>query len=110
MRVGGTVALTLLLAGAVAHAQPKEKPLSPPIQNGSTVTLEYTLTDDAGKVLDSNKGQDPLTYTQGQEEILPALESALTGMRAGDQKQVTLAPKDGYGDVDPRRSPRCRRS
>ena len=102
MRVAVGVILTLLLVGEIAHAEPKENPLSPAIENGFTVRLEYTLTDDAGKVLDSNKGQDPLTYTQGQEEILPALENALTGLRAGDQKQVTLAPKDGYGEVEPR--------
>ncbi len=103
MRVAGVIALTLLLAGGIAHAQPEEKkPLSPAIETGSTVKLEYTLTDDAGKVLDSNKGQDPLTYTHGQEEILPALENALKGMRAGDHKDVTLPPTDGYGEVDPK--------
>lgn len=102
MRAAGIIVLALLLAGAIAEAQPKEKPLSPAVENGSTVRLEYTLTDEAGKVLDSNKGQEPLTYTQGEEEILPALEKALAGMRAGDKKQVTLAPKDGYGEVDPK--------
>ena len=102
MRVTGAIALALLLGGCIANAQPKETPLSPAIENGSTVKLEYTLTDDAGKVLDSNRGQDPLTYRHGQEEILPALENALKGMHAGDHKDVTLPPADGYGDVDPK--------
>ncbi len=71
------------------------------IEDGSRVSLEYTLTDDAGKVLDSNKGRAPLTYTQGEHQIVPGLESALTGMRVGEHRTVTVAPADGYGDVDP---------
>ena len=103
MRVAGIVALTLLLAVGIALAQPEEKkPLSPAIDDGSTVKFEYTLTDDAGKVLDSNKGKDPLTYRHGKEEILPVLEKALKGMRAGDHKELTLPPADGYGEVDPK--------
>jgi len=92
---------SLVLTLGIAHAQPQEKATSPAIERGSTVRLEYTLTDDTGKVLDSNKGREPLTYPQGEEQILPALERALTGMRAGEGKQVILKPEDGYGPVDP---------
>lgn len=100
MKIALAIMPTLLLAVSTALAE--EKPPSPTIEKGSIVKLEYTLKDDAGKVLDSNKGQDPLIYTQGEEELLPALERALIGMRAGDHKAVTLAPKDGYGEVDPK--------
>jgi len=102
MRVAGTIVLTLLLAVGVAQAQSQEKPAGPVIENGSKVQLEYTLKDDTGAVLDSNKGRDPITYTQGEEQIIPALEKALNGLRAGDQKEVTVAPADGYGEVDPK--------
>jgi len=91
----------LLLALGVAQAQPKEKVLSPAIESGSTVQFEYTLKDDDGTVLDSNKGRGPLTYTQGQKQIIPGLEKALNGMRAGDEKQVTVQPEDAYGPPDP---------
>lgn len=89
--------VALLAALASAGAQETE----PPIESGSKVSLAYRLTDDAGAVLDSNEGQAPLTYTQGSEQILPALERALTGMRTGDRKRVTVPPAEGYGDVDP---------
>ena len=102
MRVAATVVLTLLLAVGVAQAQSQEKPAGPAIQNGSKVQLEYTLKDGTGAVLESNKGQDPLTYTQGEDQIIPALEKALNGMHAGDQKEVTVAPADGYGELDPK--------
>src|SRR5580765_8222877 len=31
------------------------------VENGVTVKLEYTLKDDTGTVIDSNKGQEPLS-------------------------------------------------
>ena len=71
------------------------------IAQGSTVQLEYTLTDDAGGVIDTNKGQAPLTYTQGEEQIIPGLEKQLAGMRTGEGKKVVLQPQDAYGPVDP---------
>ena len=72
------------------------------IKDGSRVGLEYTLTDDAGTVLDSNKGEEPFVYTQGARQIVPGLESALAGLRAGDARKVTVKPEDGYGEVDPK--------
>lgn len=96
-----TAILGAMLALGVAHAQPEGKAMSPAIESGATVQLEYTLKDEAGKVLDSNKGQSPLTYTQGRQEIIPGLEKELNGLRAGDEKQIAIAPEDGYGAVDP---------
>ena len=70
------------------------------ITDGRRVSIEYTLTMDDGTVADSNVGDEPLVYEQGQHEILPALERALLGLAAGDTKEVTLEPDDGYGLVD----------
>jgi FKBP-type peptidyl-prolyl cis-trans isomerase SlyD len=70
------------------------------IQNGSTVQLEYTLKDDRGTLLDAN-GETPLTYVQGEQQLIPGLEKALHGMRAGEEKHVVVWPSDGYGDIDP---------
>lgn len=95
------VLATLMLVLGAAQAWPQEKSMSQSIEPGSMVRLEYTLKDEAGKVLDSNKGRDPLTYTHGEQQIVPGLERALTGMRAGDEKQVTVKPEDGYGPLDP---------
>ncbi len=70
------------------------------ITDGSRVSIEYTLTIADGTVADSNVGEDPLVYEQGQQEILPALERALLGLKVGDTTEVTLEPDDGYGPVD----------
>ncbi len=100
MRTVGMIALTLGVALGTTEAQPKENPVSPAIETGSKVRLEYTLKDDGGKVLDSNKGGEPLTYTQGQRQIIPGLEKALVGMRTGEEKKVTVKPADAYGEAD----------
>ncbi|MFQ5830902.1 MAG: peptidylprolyl isomerase [Candidatus Methylomirabilia bacterium] len=89
------------LALGVAQAQVQEESMSAAIEAGSTVELEYTLKDETGKVLDTNVGGKPLAYTQGQRRIVAGLETALNGMRAGEEKQVTVKPEDGYGLVDP---------
>jgi FKBP-type peptidyl-prolyl cis-trans isomerase SlyD len=97
LALGLTLGLTLVLA----KAQPKEEARTPAVENGSKVQIEYTLADDSGKVLDSNKGGEPLIFTQGRQEIVPGLELALDGMRVGEEKKVTLKPADAYGEVDP---------
>lgn len=88
-------------AMAAAEAQTAQAPASPTIEHGSTVRLEYTLKDDTGAVLDTNKGGSPITYTQGDQQIIPALERQLTGLHAGDEKKVVLKPEEAYGTVDP---------
>ncbi len=63
-------------------------------------TVHYTLKDTDGKVLDTSIGQEPLSYIQGVGEIVPGLEAALEGKKAGDKISVTLTPEDAYGDWD----------
>ena len=71
------------------------------IKNGSLVSLEFTLSDANGKLIESNKGQQPLQYTQGGGTVLPALEKQLAGLKAGDTKQFVLKPEEAYGAVNP---------
>ncbi len=94
--------IALVLSLGTAQAQTKERPAGPAIEDGAKVLLEYTVKDGTGKVLDSSKGKAPLTFTQGQHQIIRGLEKALTGMRVGEAKKVTVKPADGYGVVDPK--------
>ena len=102
MRIAIVTVIALVLSLGTAQAQSKEKPAGPSIVDGAKVRLEYTVKDGAGKVLDSSKGKAPLTFTQGQHQIIPGLEKALTGMRLGQTKKVTVKPAEGYGVVDPK--------
>jgi FKBP-type peptidyl-prolyl cis-trans isomerase SlyD len=91
------LALSLLLAATPAMAQSKIA-----IEKGSSVKIEYTLKDDKGAVLDTNAGKDALAFTQGAQQIIPGLDKALLGMKAGDSKKVTVKPEEAYGVVDPK--------
>jgi FKBP-type peptidyl-prolyl cis-trans isomerase SlyD len=71
------------------------------IKNGSLVRFEYTLSDEDGKVLQSNKGKDPITYTHGLHEVIPGLEKGLSGMEINEEKSFCVQPEEGYGPLDP---------
>lgn len=62
------------------------------------VSIHYTLTNDAGEVLDSSNGREPLEYLEGAQNIIPGLESALISLVAGDNKKVSVPPGEAYGE------------
>ena len=70
------------------------------VGDGMKVTMEYTLTLLDKTVVDSTAGQAPFSYTQGKQEIIPGLEKALTGLKAGDKKRVTVPAAAAYGLYD----------
>lgn len=61
------------------------------------VSFHYTLTDDAGEVIDRSPEGRPLSYLHGAGNIVPGLENALTGHVAGDELTVDVEPELGYG-------------
>jgi len=65
------------------------------------VSLAYSLRLNGGDVIDSSAEGEPLEFLQGAGQIISGLEQALYGMRVGDEKQVTVQPADGYGEMDP---------
>ena len=71
------------------------------IADGVVVSLAYTLRLDDGEEIDSAASDDPLVYLHGAQNIIPGLEQALTGLKVGDTRQVSVNPGDAYGDVDP---------
>lgn len=71
------------------------------VADGLMVSLDYTVRLSDGTLIDSSDGQSPLEFLQGQGQIVPGLERALYGMAVGDEKEIVVAPADGYGDRDP---------
>ncbi|HVR63226.1 MAG TPA: peptidylprolyl isomerase [Polyangia bacterium] len=65
------------------------------------VTIAYTLSDDAGEVLESSEGDEPLSYIHGAGNIVPGLERALEGKAAGESVHVVVPPDEAYGPRDP---------
>jgi FKBP-type peptidyl-prolyl cis-trans isomerase SlyD len=69
--------------------------------DGIVVSMDYTLRLDDGQVADTSEGREPLAFMQGQNQIISGLENALYGMAVGEEKAVDVAPKDGYGEINP---------
>jgi FKBP-type peptidyl-prolyl cis-trans isomerase SlyD len=61
------------------------------------VTIDYTLMNENGTILDSSNGGQPLTYLHGHGRIIPGLESELEGKAAGESLKVDVPPEKGYG-------------
>ena len=96
----GVLSVILAMGMLSSVAQVADPP--PTVAEGKLVSVEYTLTLDDKAVVESNVGAKPLTYTHGSHQLIPGLEKALEGMAVGDAKQVTVAPVDGYGEMDPK--------
>ncbi len=65
------------------------------------IGFHYTLKNDAGDVLDSSVGGDPMLYLADSGHILPALDQVMQALNVGDKKSVSLTVKEGYGEVNP---------
>ncbi|MBI3330518.1 MAG: FKBP-type peptidyl-prolyl cis-trans isomerase [Candidatus Omnitrophica bacterium] len=70
------------------------------VQDNMDIGMEYTLTVD-GTVVDSTEGKDAFHYIHGRRQVIPGLERQLIGLHAGDAAEVTVAPEEGYGPLDP---------
>jgi len=93
------VILSMILQAGLSSAEEKAKPMT--VSAGKEITIEYTLKLEDKSTIDSNVGAEPLKFIQGEHQIIPALETALEGLKVGDKKEVKIKPEDGYGDVDP---------
>ena len=96
------VVLTLcsLQFGVAAENAPTKTKDDRVVKDGATVSFDYTLKGADGKLIESSKGKQPLKYVHGQRRMIPGLEKALTGMKVGDQKNVTVKPEEAYGPVN----------
>lgn len=70
------------------------------ISKNSVVTLNYTMFDDQGTVIDKN--HQPIVYLHGgYDNILPAVEAALDGQVVGQVVSVSMGPDEAFGEFDP---------
>jgi FKBP-type peptidyl-prolyl cis-trans isomerase SlyD len=70
------------------------------IAEKKAVSIEFTLKDDKGEVIETNVGKDPLWYLHGIGNLVPGLEKAVEGKGVGETIDVKLEPKDAYGERD----------
>lgn len=68
------------------------------IKRSKVVTIEYTLKNENGEIIERNP---ELTYLHGFKNIISGLEEALEGRKVGDSFSVSVPPEKGYGFRDP---------
>ena len=75
------------------------------VQNGDTVTVNYTGRLEDGSVFDTSlmEGREPLTSVLGQGQLIPGFENGLIDMVEGESKTIEIQPSDAYGEYYPDR-------
>ena len=68
------------------------------IADGHVVTIHYTLTNDAGQILESTRTQDALQYVHGAGKLVSGLEQQLQGKGVGERFLASIPPQDGFGE------------
>lgn len=69
---------------------------------GDFVQVFYTGSLSNGEVFDSNEGGRPLEFQLGRGQVIEGFDAAVTGMGVGQEKEVSMAPEQAYGQPDPR--------
>ncbi|HVK64883.1 MAG TPA: peptidylprolyl isomerase [Polyangium sp.] len=72
----------------------------PVIGPDTRVSLSYVLFDEDGDTVDRATEKEPLEYVHGYAQILPGLERAVEGMRAGERREIIVEPADAFGEHD----------
>lgn len=67
------------------------------LTKNKVATLNYILSDKDNNIIDESK-DGSFTYLHGANNIIPGLEDALDGKKAGDELKVIVEPEDAYGE------------
>ncbi len=68
------------------------------IGKDKAVTVNYTLRNEEGQVVDTSQGREPLSYIHGSGSLIKGFETALEGKSAKESVTFTVRPEDGYGE------------
>lgn len=63
----------------------------------SRVTLHFELSLEDGQIVDSNFSKAPASFVFGDGSLLPAFETALLGMSAGQEATYEMSPEQSFG-------------
>lgn len=70
------------------------------IAKNRVVTLNYTIKDDDGNLLETTEGKIPFSYIQGHGQILEIIEEAVRGKTTGDRFEINVPMQEAYGERD----------
>jgi len=67
-------------------------------QEGDEVQVHYTGKLEDGTVFDTSEDGEPLSFTIGENRVIPGFEEAVTGMEPGESKTTEVEPEQAYGE------------
>lgn len=70
------------------------------ISENSVVTLDFSVSNANGELLDSTEDKQPLEYLHGTGYLVAGLEAELDNKGVGEDFDITLAPEQAYGERD----------
>jgi FKBP-type peptidyl-prolyl cis-trans isomerase SlyD len=68
------------------------------IGENKVVTMNYTLKDTQGNIIQTTDTKEPFQFLSGNKQILPKLEQEIDRMIIGSKKNVKIAAKEAYGE------------
>lgn len=81
------------------------KPVAEPaprftVEKDHVVTIDYTLNDENGTVVDTTEGRGVLSYIHGSNQIPKVFQESMQGHYSGDKVSKTFPPQDTFGEYD----------
>lgn len=70
------------------------------IEKDTVVSIEYSVSDLDGNVIDSSDSSEVFTYIHGYEMTLPGIEEVLTGKEEGFTYEGIIPAEKAYGKRD----------
>lgn len=70
------------------------------IGENKVVTMNYTLKDMQGNIIQSTDKKEPFQFLSGNQQILPSLEKEINSMIIGSKKNVKIPASDAYGEYN----------
>jgi len=67
-------------------------------KEGDEVQVHYTGKLEDGTVFDTSQDGEPLSFTIGENRVIPGFETAVVGMEPGDSKTTEIDPEQAYGE------------
>jgi peptidylprolyl isomerase len=65
---------------------------------GDKVRVHYEGQLSDGTIFDSSLEREPIEFILGQDTVIPGFEDAVIGMEAGESKDVSIPPEEGFGE------------